>query len=222
VSSGDRVPTKSSKIDDGAQVTDQALVPDIQPSVLPDMPNSKLSIATTVSSVATSTVQGALFTHHLAARTNTVSSREQASSTESTESEEVDTRPAARFAAQAAECSSVCCLASLCALPFSGSTPVFGAPAWRQYFGEVGVEPPLPSDIDRILGSSCPFWPERGVKDTHLLILIPSTVDGKAFTLDLLGELVQNPRRGGHSMQYFLYDDEIQRLSGDVYSSSSY
>ena len=32
----------------------------------------------------------------------------------------------------------------------------------------------------------------------------------------------KNPRGGGHSTQYFLYDDEVQRSSGDVYSSSSY
>ena len=98
----------------------------------------------------------------------------------------------------------------------------FGAQAWRQYFGEVGAQPCLPSDIGDILNSACPFWPGKRVKDTHLLVLIPSTVDGKAFTLDLLGELVENPRGGGHSTQYFLYDDEVQQSSGDVYSSSSY
>jgi hypothetical protein len=98
----------------------------------------------------------------------------------------------------------------------------FGAQAWRQYFGEVGMQPCLPSDIGEILNSVCPFWPGKLVKDTHLLVLIPATVDSKAFTLDLLGELVRNPRGGGHSTQYFLYDDEVRRSSGDVYSSSSY
>jgi hypothetical protein len=219
VNSEDFVLKKSSKTDNGAQVTDQASVPDAQPSILPDAPHSRLPIATTLSSVATSTAQFALSAHHLAVRPDTVPGRELASSTES---EETDVKPASRSAAQVAECSSVGCLASLCASPFSVSIPVFGVQAWHQYFGEVGVAPSLPSDIDEILDSPCPFWPDRAVKETHLLVLIPSTVDDKAFTLDLLGELVQNPRRGGHRTQYFLYDDEIQRLSGDVYSSSSY
>jgi hypothetical protein len=100
--------------------------------------------------------------------------------------------------------------------------PVFGAKEWARYFGEVGEEPPLPSDIDEILNSPCPFWPEKTVKDTHLLVLIPSTVDGEAFTLDLLEDLAKYPSEDGHYTQYFLYDDEVQRSSGDVYSSSSY
>ena len=98
----------------------------------------------------------------------------------------------------------------------------FGAEAWSQYFGEVGAEPCLPPDIAEILDNACPFWPSKSVRDTHLLVLIPSTVGGKAFTLDLLGDLIQNPRSGGHRTQYFLYDDEVQQSLGDAYSSSSY
>ena len=219
VSSEDFVLIESSKTDDGVQATHQASVPDVQPSVLPDAPKRRLPMATTLPSVAIPTVQATLPMRCPAVRSDTVSGREPASPTES---EETDTKPAARSAVQVAECSSVGCLASSCASPFSVSTLVFGVQAWRRYFGEVGVEPPLPPDIDEILHSACPFWPDRAVKDTHLLVLIPSTVDGKAFTLDLLGELVKNPRGGGYSTQYFLYDDEVQRLSGDVYSSSSY
>jgi hypothetical protein len=60
------------------------------------------------------------------------------------------------------------------------------------------------------------------VQDTHLLVLIPSTVNGSAFTLDLLGELIQTPSGGGHSTQYFLYDDEVQQSLGEEYPISSY
>jgi hypothetical protein len=134
------------------------------------------------------------------------------------ESEELDKKPSA----PAAAFSLLGCLASLCASPFSVPAPVFGAGAWHQYFGDVGLEPPLPSEIDEILDGPCPFWPGNRVKDTHLLVLIPSTVDGEAFTLDLLEDLTQNPRGNGHRAQYFLYDDEVQRSSGAVYSSSSY
>jgi hypothetical protein len=82
------------------------------------------------------------------------------------------------------------------------SPVVFGSQQWSQYFGEVGTEPSLPPDISDILNSPCPFWPDRQVKDTHLLALVPATVDGKPFSLDLLGELVQHPKGGGCSTKY--------------------
>ena len=135
----------------------------------------------------------------------------------STESEEIDTKPAAPIVG----ISSAECLASLRALSLQSSA-VFGAQAWGRYFGAVGEAPSLPSDIDEILDGPCPFWPGQAVKDTHLLVLIPSTVAGAAFTLNLLEELTQNPRGGGHSTQYFLYDDEVQRSLGEEYPSSSY
>ena len=135
----------------------------------------------------------------------------------STESEEIDTKPAAPIVG----ISSAECLASLRALLLQSSA-VFGAQAWGRYFGAVGEAPSLPSDIDEILDGPCPFWPGQAVKDTHLLVLIPSTVAGAAFTLNLLEELTQNPRGGGHSTQYFLYDDEVQRSLGEEYPSSSY
>jgi hypothetical protein len=100
--------------------------------------------------------------------------------------------------------------------------PVFGAKEWAHYFGEVGEEPSLPSNIYEILNGPCPFWPDKTVKDTHLLVLIPSTVDGEAFNLNLLEELAKHPSEDGHCTQYFLYDDEVQRSSGDAYPISSY
>jgi hypothetical protein len=78
----------------------------------------------------------------------------------------------------------------------------FGAGAWWQYFGDVGREPPLPDNIVEIWNGPCPFWRPRKVKDTHLLVLIPATVDGEPFSLDLLRERVQWPRGGGHFTSY--------------------
>lgn len=72
----------------------------------------------------------------------------------------------------------------------------FGAAEWTKYFGDVGVEPPLPPDIDKILDSSCPFWPRKKVRETHVLVLVPQTVNGKPLNLKLLGELVQKPLQG--------------------------
>ena len=37
----------------------------------------------------------------------------------------------------------------------------FGARDWKTFYGDVGVEPPLPSDINEILESPCPIWPGK-------------------------------------------------------------
>jgi hypothetical protein len=101
-------------------------------------------------------------------------------------------------------------------------TESFGASAWQQYFGEVGPAPDLPSNIDDILGSACPFWSGRKIRETHLLVLIPATVDGAPFTLDLLGELVKRPKNGGHKTQYSYYDSRVQAQLGATSPQASY
>jgi hypothetical protein len=98
----------------------------------------------------------------------------------------------------------------------------FGVQEWERYFGEVGVEPPLPADIVGILHSSCPFWPGKQIKDTHLLVLIPSKVNGEPFTLNLLRSLIQSPRRAGYRTQYRDYDHDVQQSFGNRYPLSPY
>jgi hypothetical protein len=221
VTSEEPAPKKLRKTSDDAPIPGQVSLPAVLSSVVSDVPHSGLPTAASATSpsAAIATDQVASLTDHLAVENEAVSDREE---TSSRASEETDKKPAARPIAQVAELSSVGRSESSRATPFSVPTPVFGAWAWSQYFGEVGAEPSLPSNIDEILDGPCPFWPDRAVKDTHLLVLLPATVDGKAFTLDLLEELVQNPHGDGHHTRYFLYDDEVQRSSGDVYSSTSY
>jgi U-box domain-containing protein len=72
----------------------------------------------------------------------------------------------------------------------------FGKEKWATYFGDVGEEPPLPPDIDKILAAQCPFLPGKKVSETHLLVLIPKTVNGRPLNLKFLGELVQKPLQG--------------------------
>jgi hypothetical protein len=98
----------------------------------------------------------------------------------------------------------------------------FGASAWQQYFGEVGLAPDLPSDIDDILNRACPFWSGRKVGDTHLLVLIPAKVNGQPFSLNLLHELIQNPKVGGHRAQYCCYDSDVQLQLGAASPQASY
>jgi hypothetical protein len=102
-----------------------------------------------------------------------------------------------------------------------GTNP-FGRAEWRQYFGEVGAAPPLPADMATILDGTCPFWPNKKVRDTHLLVLIPATVDGVPFTLNLLGELIQRPKNGGHRTEYSNYSEYTKSRIGEGSSPRSY
>ncbi len=72
----------------------------------------------------------------------------------------------------------------------------FGKEMWATYIGDIGDEPPLPPDIKAILSAQCPFFPGKKVEETHLLVLIPKTVNGKPLTLQTLGELVKKPLKG--------------------------
>jgi len=77
----------------------------------------------------------------------------------------------------------------------------FDKKQWETYFGDIGKEPPLPKDIHKILKSQCPFWPEKKVGETHMLVLIPETVNGKPLNLKTLEELVKAPKKG-HATKY--------------------
>ena len=90
----------------------------------------------------------------------------------------------------------------------------FGKKEWERYFGDVGIEPPLPANIENILNEPCSFWPDKKVKETHLLVLIPNTVNGKPFTMNYLGELIQKPK-SGHSTKYRIYSDYAKEAVGE-------
>ncbi|MHA7878034.1 MAG: hypothetical protein ACX93T_03915 [Bacteroidota bacterium] len=100
----------------------------------------------------------------------------------------------------------------------------FGKASWSQHFGDVGVEPLLPDDIDKIWNSNCPFWPGKKVGDTHLLVLIPATVNGSPFTLNLLEELVSSPHitTRSYATRYRLYNHKVQKAYGDSAPGRSY
>ena len=70
----------------------------------------------------------------------------------------------------------------------------FGGHEWAKYFGYIGEEPPLPPDMAQQLAMPCPIWPDKTVGETHVLVLIPSHLNGKQLTLERLGEVVKVPR----------------------------
>ena len=90
----------------------------------------------------------------------------------------------------------------------------FGKADWEKYFGDIGIEPPLPENIEELLNEPCPFWPNKKVKETHLLVLIPNTVDGKPFTMNYLEEHIRKPK-SGYATQYSYYDYSAKQVVGD-------
>jgi hypothetical protein len=74
-----------------------------------------------------------------------------------------------------------------------------GAAAWQQGFQvNVGVVPPIPKSITKeLLESDCPLHPGEKIKDTHILMLVPETVNGEAYTALKLGELCSSRKGSG-------------------------
>lgn len=72
----------------------------------------------------------------------------------------------------------------------------FGPEQWNKYFGEVGEAPPLPSNMRSILKSPCPFFKDYKVENTHMLVLVPSTLNGMPFSLEQLLTIARSPRAG--------------------------
>jgi hypothetical protein len=126
-----------------------------------------------------------------------------------------------RHSAHPPRSSSASGMRQLASIPSVPSTAI-GPKEWEQYFGEVGAVSPLPENIDEILNSPCPFWEDKQVKDTHLLVLVSATVDGRPFTLNLLGGLIKNPQGGGSKTEYGYYDSAVQKKLGTRSPGSSY
>lgn len=97
----------------------------------------------------------------------------------------------------------------------------FGKKQWAQYFGNIGAEPPLPSDIFRILKSPCPFTEGKTVAETHVLVLVPETVNGEPLTLKTLGELVKKPITG-HPAEFDEYSQGVIEAVGDIAAPKSH
>lgn len=91
-----------------------------------------------------------------------------------------------------------------------------GKNIWGYYCGYTGKSPPLPRNIHAILAEPCPFAKCKGEKvgDTHRLILIPATLNGKAMTLRLLSQL--KPRFVPSCNLKNLCQDLVERTDMDV------
>lgn len=104
---------------------------------------------------------------------------------------------------------------------FTLPTIAFGKELWVKCIGDVGVEPPLSPDIHQVLQSPCPFFLGKKVIDTHLLTLIPKTVNRKPLTLNSLEKLMKRTQQGS-TIQYSYYSEEIKKKYGNASPASSY
>jgi len=91
-----------------------------------------------------------------------------------------------------------------------------GKEAWYCLGDIIDEVPPLPDDILEILNSPCPWTAEKKVKETHILALIP-----KDLTLNSIGELVKEPKKGQKIKYHPLYD-LIEEEYGNTAETESY
>lgn len=78
----------------------------------------------------------------------------------------------------------------------------FGRNLWERYFGTVGEAPALFEEIEQLLERPCPFWAGQKVRDTHVLVLVPTHVDGVPLTLRELERMANGPKEG-HPVSFF-------------------
>ena len=97
----------------------------------------------------------------------------------------------------------------------------FGKADWERFFGDVGDVPSIPAGMAETLKAPCPFNPEKQVGDTHMLVLIPKTVNSKPFTLNLLQELIQYPKEKTATAFNF-YSRAVKEELGETSIENSY
>ena len=78
-----------------------------------------------------------------------------------------------------------------------------GPDEWKAQGIDVGPVPPIPASITKkLLDSECPLHPGQKIKDTHLLVLVPKTVNGEPYTPLKLDELCATRKGSGDALIY--------------------
>ena len=99
----------------------------------------------------------------------------------------------------------------------------FNPAHWNKYCGDGTVSNEeidkafklLPQNINEILKSPCPAFPGKRVMDTHMLIWIPKSINGKPLTIDSFGEfLKQQPEFANNPTGYRRIGDHIAQQEG--------
>jgi MoxR-like ATPase len=78
-----------------------------------------------------------------------------------------------------------------------------GPDEWEAQKINVGEPPPIPASITKaLLNSPCPLHPGKLIKETHILMLVPKTVNGEAYTALKLDELCATRKGSGDKLIY--------------------
>lgn len=79
-----------------------------------------------------------------------------------------------------------------------------GAEEWKRGFNvDVGPVPPIPKWITKeLLEDKCQLHPGQQVKDTHILMLVPKTVNGEPYSAVKLGALCAGTKGSGDKLIY--------------------
>lgn len=96
----------------------------------------------------------------------------------------------------------------------------FGMEKWEALFGAVGEVPSLPEGIVEILSSDDPFNPGKKVAETHMLFLVPATVNGEPLNLNSFRQLIKDNR--GNKTDYRIIWDQIINEYGAASPRSAY
>jgi hypothetical protein len=76
-----------------------------------------------------------------------------------------------------------------------------GAEEWKAQGIVIGTPPPIPPSITKaLLNTECPLHPGQKIKDTHILMLVPKTVNGEAYTALKLDELCATRKGSGYKL----------------------
>jgi hypothetical protein len=76
-----------------------------------------------------------------------------------------------------------------------------GPDEWKSQEIVVGAVPPIPASITKaLLNEDCPLHPGEKIKDTHVLMLVPKTVNGEPYTALKLDELCAKRKGSGDKL----------------------
>lgn len=66
---------------------------------------------------------------------------------------------------------------------------IFTETDWKAQYGEVLPAPTLPANIESILQEDCPFVSGQKIRNTHMLVYIPTSLRGEPFNLTTVRQL---------------------------------
>lgn len=99
---------------------------------------------------------------------------------------------------------------------------LFGEREWKRLVGRVNPAPAFPSNIEAILQEDCLIFPGKKIKETHLLIYMPTEVNGLPLTLKSLGEFAKKYFPENNAGYKNLWDPIAKELGDTPLAKSSW